>query len=110
MMEFKLYAANPTKKKTNSGNLFHALILTSREKMPSMLKVGVEKLSMFVKERPKTNKKSSNGLITETKIKSGLFNQFGDNLNHTSYTKIFLKKFQNRNELKRIISLFRLCA
>jgi hypothetical protein len=50
----------------------------SREILPSTLEAGVEKPLTFVKERPRTNKKSSNGLILETRTKYGLLNLSGD--------------------------------
>lgn len=79
-MEPQLFAVNQTRKRTNSGNLFHAMIHTSKERTLSTSDHTAEKLSMSVKEKPRTKPKLSNGPTTEIRIKSGLSNQSGDDL------------------------------
>lgn len=79
-MVHKLFAVNQTKKTMNSGNWFHATMHISKERTLFTLEVFVEKLLMSVKEKLTTIKKLFNGHTMETKIKSGLLNQYGDDL------------------------------
>ena len=79
-MELQLFAVNLTRRRTNSGNLSHAMMHTSRERVLSISDHALEKLLMSVKEKLKTKPKLSNGHTMEIKIKSGLSNQYGDDL------------------------------
>lgn len=85
------FAVNQTKKTTNSGNSFHALILTSKEKQHTILEAVQEELLMFAKEKLKTNKLLSNGITMDTKIKFGSLNQSFDLI---CMICIFLKIYQ----------------
>lgn len=103
MMEFRLYAAIQTKVKINSGIWFHVLIPNSKEKMPFISEALMGKPLMFWKERPSTIKKFFNGPTSVKRIKSGLLNQFGDNLYGKSF-KVLWNWVQlsdnNKNKIK----------
>jgi hypothetical protein len=64
----------------NSGNSFLPLMKNSRVSQPITSEATATRHWTFAKERPRMEPLSFNGLTMETRTKSGLLSQSGDDL------------------------------